>query len=228
MRNEFAPFNVKVVTIVTGGVKSNLFQNAAVIAVPQSSPYFPIRHAIENRTFLSGHKDMPGNEYARKVVGDLLNKPRPFIWRGAFATLIWFIWCFGWVGMLVSFLSRDIIPFRSPLRSSKFRQRSSDRSTFRTMESKSEPSLPNSRLLKPPTQRNFYTFFSARERELNRILGNLSINDPRQGSLLCFFHWQGTLHLSSLFIFEVGIKTTETWNKCCRTGIELGGCARLT
>ena len=88
MRNEFAPFNVKVVTVVTGGVKSNLFQNAAVDPVPESSPYFPIREAIEKRTFLKGHKDMPADEYARKVVGDLLNRPRPLVWRGAFATLI--------------------------------------------------------------------------------------------------------------------------------------------
>jgi 1-acylglycerone phosphate reductase len=104
MRNEFAPFKVKVVTIVTGGVKSNLFQNAAVNLVPESSPYFPIREAIEKRTFLSGHKDMPGDEYAKKVVSDLLSSPRPLIWRGAFATLIWFIWCFSWVGMLVSLM----------------------------------------------------------------------------------------------------------------------------
>ena len=105
MRNEFAPFNVKVVTVVTGGVKSNLFQNAAVDPVPESSPYFPIREAIEKRTFLKGHKDMPADEYARKVVGDLLNRPRPLVWRGAFATLIWFLWCFGWVGMLVGLFS---------------------------------------------------------------------------------------------------------------------------
>jgi 1-acylglycerone phosphate reductase len=91
MRNEFAPFDVEVVTIVTGTVKSNLFQNAAVNRVPESSPYFPIRDAIEKRTFLSGHKDMPGDEYARKDVSDLLNSPRPLIWRGAFATLVWFI-----------------------------------------------------------------------------------------------------------------------------------------
>jgi 1-acylglycerone phosphate reductase len=102
MRNEFAPFNVKVVTIVTGGVKSNFFDNAAVIPVPESSPYFPIREAIEKRTFLAGHKDMPGDEYAKKVVNDLLSGPRPLLWRGALATLIWFIRCFGWVGMLVS------------------------------------------------------------------------------------------------------------------------------
>ena len=102
MRNEFTPFNVRVVTIITGAVKSNLFENAAVDCVPESSPYFPIRDAIERRTFLSGHKDMPGDEYARKVVSDLLSKPQPLIWRGAFATLVWFISCFGWVGMLVS------------------------------------------------------------------------------------------------------------------------------
>ena len=102
MRNEFAPFNVKVVTIVTGGVKSNLFDNTAVIPVPESSPYFPIRDAIEKRTFLAADKDMPGDEYAKKVVNDLLSRPRPLLWRGAFATLIWFVWCFGWVGMLVS------------------------------------------------------------------------------------------------------------------------------
>lgn len=45
---------------------------------------------------------MPGDEYARNVVSDLLSSPRPRIWRGRFATLVWFIMCFGWVGMLVS------------------------------------------------------------------------------------------------------------------------------
>jgi 1-acylglycerone phosphate reductase len=108
MRIEFAPFNVKVVTIVTGAVKSNILQNTAVSRVPESSPYFPIRDAIEKRTFLSGHKDMPGDEYARKVVSDLLSNPRPLLWRGAYATLVWFSWCFGWTGMLVSLTSLPI------------------------------------------------------------------------------------------------------------------------
>lgn len=89
-------------TVVLGVVKSNLFENAAVSRVPESSLYFPIRDAIEKRTFLSGHKDMPGDEYTRKVVGDLPNSPRPLLWRGGFATLVWLISCFGWVGMLVS------------------------------------------------------------------------------------------------------------------------------
>jgi 1-acylglycerone phosphate reductase len=102
MRNEFAPFNVKVVTVITGAVKSNLIDNIAVIHVPESSPYFPIREAIEKRTFLAGDKDMPGEEYAKRVVNDLLRGPRPLLWRGTFATLVWFMWCFAWVGMLVS------------------------------------------------------------------------------------------------------------------------------
>ena len=106
MRNEFAPFGVKVVTIVTGSVSSNLFTNAAATVLPRNSLYTPIKEFIEKRTFVTGQKETPRREYARQVAKDLLGNPQALLWRGAYATMIWCVWCFSWVGMMV----RPIFP----------------------------------------------------------------------------------------------------------------------
>lgn len=73
LRQELAPFGVKVVTVVTGGVKTNNLANGANFKLPPTSPYLSIEKEIAARA--RGEDGIPRMEasvYADKVVGDLL------------------------------------------------------------------------------------------------------------------------------------------------------------
>jgi 1-acylglycerone phosphate reductase len=101
MRVEFAPFNVRVVTVVSGGVDTAM--RALPAKVPDGSPYGPLAASIEGNEVSKKYKAMPPAEYARQVVDDLLLPPRgpkPMLWRGAFAWLAWVLSWFGWIGMM--------------------------------------------------------------------------------------------------------------------------------
>jgi len=101
MRVEFAPFNIRVVTIVSGGVDTTM--KALPAKVPEDSSYSPLRNSIEGNELSKKYKAMPPAEYARQVIDDLLLPPRgpkPMLWKGAFAWLAWVLTWFGWIGMM--------------------------------------------------------------------------------------------------------------------------------
>jgi NAD(P)-dependent dehydrogenase (short-subunit alcohol dehydrogenase family) len=99
MRIEFAPLDIRVVTIVSGGVDTGL--NALPASVPENSWYRTLAPSIEGNELSKGYKAMPPAEYARQVADDLLRpRPKPMLWRGAFAWVAWVFTWFGWVGML--------------------------------------------------------------------------------------------------------------------------------
>ena len=94
-RLEMQPFNIKVVDLRTGGVKSNFFDNvkaAGYATLPANSIYAVARDTIE-RVFrgesLEGQfvdKDI----WARQVVADLTKAKPPYqVWRGGNALLCW-------------------------------------------------------------------------------------------------------------------------------------------
>ncbi|KAI2462728.1 putative short-chain dehydrogenase/reductase [Annulohypoxylon bovei var. microspora] len=102
LRVELAPLGVKFTTLVTGSVRSRLFENAPT-RLPEGSWYRPTAQNIENREFLSGARYIDADVYARQVVGDLLKpKPKLNIWRGGLVTVAWILSWFGWEGMLDS------------------------------------------------------------------------------------------------------------------------------
>jgi NAD(P)-dependent dehydrogenase (short-subunit alcohol dehydrogenase family) len=113
LRVELAPFGVRVVTIVTGSVRSKLFDNAdEACRVPPDSLYYPLKERIEKRDFLDGARWTEADEYAQQVVTDLLKEhPSPVLWRGSFALVARLLAVFGWPGMMVRSLDIPELPY---------------------------------------------------------------------------------------------------------------------
>ncbi|KAI0818227.1 short-chain dehydrogenase/reductase [Xylaria sp. FL0064] len=102
IRNELAPLGVRVVTVKTGSVHSSLFDNCPPTRLPDNSLYRPIREFIEGRQMLRSARFINADEYARKVVTELLGPSvKPVIWAGGLTTIAWLLSWFGWEGMLV-------------------------------------------------------------------------------------------------------------------------------
>lgn len=99
MRLELAPFDITVVDLKTGIVKSNLLANnkkkveTSGSVLPNGSIYEPAREVLEKRIRGEGFDNMGAEQelWAKGVVRDLLKgKPKPKIWSGAGARLAWF------------------------------------------------------------------------------------------------------------------------------------------
>jgi 1-acylglycerone phosphate reductase len=89
LRVELAPFGVKVIIIVTGGVKSNIARMDRVLK--EDSIYTPLSAEYLRRTKHSQEVGMPTDKYAKSVVSQLLGrKPKEWIWEGFGANLVWF------------------------------------------------------------------------------------------------------------------------------------------
>jgi 1-acylglycerone phosphate reductase len=104
LRLEMKPFNVKVLTIVTGGVKSNIARVDREL--PADSIYLPINAEYQRRTKHSQEVGMPNEAYAKSVVASVLGagKGRRYIWQGHGAWLVWFATRFLPAWVLVCFL----------------------------------------------------------------------------------------------------------------------------
>lgn len=98
LRVELAPFGVRVVTVVTGGVVSNVARTRRTL--PKDSLYLPIADEYEGRQTHSQANGIPNEQYARSVVSQILHRPsRNVIWEGGKSWLIWFVSSFfpAWV-----------------------------------------------------------------------------------------------------------------------------------
>lgn len=90
LRVELAPFGVRVVTVVTGGVKSNISRTHR--ALPKDSLYLPLEDVYERRQKHSQEMAIPNEQYARSVVKQVLGSPsRDTIWEGGKSWLVWFV-----------------------------------------------------------------------------------------------------------------------------------------
>ena len=98
LRLELAPFNIKVIDLKTGGVKSNFWtgSNSGVgqgAKLPADSLYALARDKIES--FIRGDMgitDQDAGVWAKNVVHDLSkNNPPDLIWRGTMATRTWLL-----------------------------------------------------------------------------------------------------------------------------------------
>ncbi|OCL14686.1 NAD(P)-binding protein [Glonium stellatum] len=89
LRVELAPFGVKVVTIVTGGVKSNIARTER--SLPPGSIYIPINAEYRRRLKHSQEAGMPNEDYARSVVSKVLGRSPPrWVWEGNMSWVVWF------------------------------------------------------------------------------------------------------------------------------------------
>jgi 1-acylglycerone phosphate reductase len=103
------PFNVKVVNVVTGGVRTNLSPKMLKnldLHLPENSLYLPIEGSYKKRTGYSNANAISAQEYARQVVRDV-NAARSggWIWRGYFAFAAWFLSTFFWRGVFDRFMA---------------------------------------------------------------------------------------------------------------------------
>lgn len=90
LRVELAPFGVRVVTVVTGGVISNISRTHRTL--PEDSIYLPIAQEYEGRQRHSQANGIPNEQYARSVVRQLLRSPsKDTIWEGGGSWLVWFV-----------------------------------------------------------------------------------------------------------------------------------------
>lgn len=93
LRLELAPFDVKVVIVVTGGVKSRIARTSR--ALPEDSLYLPIDDDYQRRIFHSQENAMPNEAYARSVVSQILHTtPKKWIWEGKSSWTIWWFHSF--------------------------------------------------------------------------------------------------------------------------------------
>ncbi|KAJ5659212.1 hypothetical protein N7507_005663 [Penicillium longicatenatum] len=87
LRLELLPLNINVVTVITGAIETNITRNSPAPVLHESLPYFK---ALEQITKLSagddGVKRMEREEFARKLVGDVLLGTGGKVWRGASAS----------------------------------------------------------------------------------------------------------------------------------------------
>jgi len=90
IRVELAPFNIKVTTIVTGSVKSNI---AKPRTLPEDSLYRPMEDLYQSRRLNTSQQNaMDTAEYAKQVVAEALAKsPRAWVWGGTKTWPCWFI-----------------------------------------------------------------------------------------------------------------------------------------
>lgn len=99
LRQELQPFNIRVIDLKTGTVKSNFFANSTSsgsseggnIHLPPDSLYLPGKEQVEK--FMRTDIDipyMPAEKWAEAVVKDLSKKHPPHhIWRGGNAFQVW-------------------------------------------------------------------------------------------------------------------------------------------
>ncbi|KAE9983206.1 hypothetical protein BLS_004835 [Venturia inaequalis] len=91
-RLELAPFDVRIVELKTGAVRSHISDRLKPI-LPEDSIFAKAKEAVEKAmSFEAIAKDvMDPDVWARATVADLLKStPRAIIWRGAYAWLVWF------------------------------------------------------------------------------------------------------------------------------------------
>jgi NAD(P)-dependent dehydrogenase (short-subunit alcohol dehydrogenase family) len=82
LRMELAPFGIQVITVQPGGIKSNLSENADKnLDRFKKSPYGPIQSFIVARANASQENAMPVEDFAKKLIDELLKKKTPVLIR---------------------------------------------------------------------------------------------------------------------------------------------------
>lgn len=93
LRVELAPLGVKVITVVTGGVKSNIARVKRDL--PEGSYMKPLEAEYEQRLTHSQQVGMDTQQYARSCVkqviqGDGWFSTQRWIWEGSLSWVVWF------------------------------------------------------------------------------------------------------------------------------------------
>lgn len=90
LRVELAPYDVKVLVVVTGGVQSNIARTHREL--PAGSLYVEVDKEYQRRQKHSQEGAMSNDLYAKGVVAAALKKKVPeHLWRGNMAWAVWFV-----------------------------------------------------------------------------------------------------------------------------------------
>lgn len=81
-----APLGVKVVTVVTGSVDTNIHVNSPKPELPPTSRYLPAKTGVDKmyEDKVRAKKTTP-DQFAKEVVGDVLGGVVGKVWRGPYA-----------------------------------------------------------------------------------------------------------------------------------------------
>lgn len=104
LRLELAPFGVKVVSVVTGAIDTNIMTNGSSnYQLPPNSIYKGAFKEIKERATGEDVKSkMSPEEFADKVVGDVLGDASGRIWRGTMASAVRWVSTFMPASLMVS------------------------------------------------------------------------------------------------------------------------------
>ncbi|EJT98307.1 NADP-binding protein [Dacryopinax primogenitus] len=94
LRHECTPFNVQVMTLLPGFVKSHIIDNMHGFNVSPTSVYQPWNEALQKRFSASQTNPscMPTKQFAKIVVKELLRKElKWFFYSGGYSTWMWFM-----------------------------------------------------------------------------------------------------------------------------------------
>lgn len=98
-RIELAPFDIKVIGIVSGGVKTKFWDNLNDVALPKGSIYEPAKEVIEKALRGDGLEAaaVDIDLFAEQLVANALRKnPKKHHWIGDGAWSVWALSTFGW------------------------------------------------------------------------------------------------------------------------------------
>ncbi|KAL1587899.1 hypothetical protein WHR41_03387 [Cladosporium halotolerans] len=90
LRLELKPFGVRVVNVITGGVKSQIARTFRMLR--DDSIYMPVQKDFERRLTHSQSLGMETEVYAKRVVAQLTGwRRKETIWEGAKSWLVWWV-----------------------------------------------------------------------------------------------------------------------------------------
>lgn len=89
LRRELAPLGVKVVTVIVGGVKTNIHSNQPKLTLPDDSFYRPVAKQIADRASGQGDEAYmgPPEDFARGLVRNLVGGASGKVYHGKMSSL---------------------------------------------------------------------------------------------------------------------------------------------
>ncbi|BCR86201.1 uncharacterized protein ACHE_30188A [Aspergillus chevalieri] len=97
LRVEMAPFDVRVITVISGEVATNILKNDAHRRLPEGSYYTPLAEHFQQHVTRTPPGTTDRFQYAAKVVAESLNSsPSAWFWYGSQTTLIRVLDMFCW------------------------------------------------------------------------------------------------------------------------------------
>ncbi|TGJ82157.1 hypothetical protein E0Z10_g6605 [Xylaria hypoxylon] len=97
LRLEMSPFNVKVITVISGEVGTNILKNDINRELPEGSYYSPLAAEFKKHVQRTPTQFTDRFEYAANVVAQSLkSSPTAWFWYGSSTSVIRFFDTFGW------------------------------------------------------------------------------------------------------------------------------------